>query len=118
MSGSYWGLIGNATTINPANVLTVMPLIPPSPVPGYGFIVTLQFSLCLKNKSQKGANVTINNAATEARLLKRINTWHCEGFYGRERFTETDKFISLEDLTKFYEYLDFAFTVLHSGGKT
>lgn len=29
----------------------------------------------------------------------------------------SDKLISLEDLTKFFEFLQFAFRVLHSGGK-
>lgn len=38
-------------------------------------------------------------------------------FFGPEKFTEFDKLISLDDLTKFLEFLRFAFAALHSGGK-
>ncbi|ODN01699.1 hypothetical protein Ocin01_04989 [Orchesella cincta] len=53
----------------------------------------------------------------EAKLLTYVNSWHCDGFFGPEPFSTLDMAVSLKDLRTFYDYLYFAYSVLHSGGK-
>ncbi|CAG7732260.1 unnamed protein product [Allacma fusca] len=54
--------------------------------------------------------------AVEARLLTYINSWHCDGFYGNDPFTERDLVATLQEVEELHAYLVFAYNILSSGG--